>query len=285
MKIAVSNIAWAPAERRNVYAVMQRHGAKGLEIAPGLLFPDETDPFAPSDAAVTAMYDELSEFDLTLVSMQSLLFGVQGAALFGSEDERQAFGAGLRRAIDLAGRIDIPNLVMGSPKQRVVPDGMSLDAAFDLAADLFRRLGDAAAAKGTVIAMEPNPAAYGANFLTDFDSALRFVGYVDHPAVTFNFDIGALHMNDAFDRVGDYARTGLARTSHVHVSEPHLAPAPRDSGEAGRLLSALGREGYKRWVSIEMRAVEGGAVAAVDAALGRLMAARAQAEQQAGRQP
>ena len=51
MKLAISNIAWAPEHRHAVYAAMQARGIGGLEFAPGLLFAGEPDPFEPSDEA------------------------------------------------------------------------------------------------------------------------------------------------------------------------------------------------------------------------------------------
>ena len=107
------------------------------------------------------------------------------------------------------------------------------------------------------------------------EQAFGFVRQVDHPAVTLNFDVGAIHMAGAFSRVADYLATMMPVVSHVHVSQPQLAPAPADPAEARVLLTALAAHAYPHWVSIEMRAVAGQEVEAVAAALGRLQEARA----------
>jgi sugar phosphate isomerase/epimerase len=202
--------------------------------------------------------DEIAAHGLSLVSMQSLLFGVQGAALLGDPDARAAFARGMERAIELAGRFGIPNLVFGSPGQRRIPAGMDEPEARAQAAETFRRLGDRAAAAGTVIAMETNPVAYGANFLTTLEEAEAFVAQVDHPAVTLILDLGAMHMNGVFDTLPARAGELAPRLTHVHISEPHLAPAPDDSTDLAPLLLALRRVGYVRAVSIEMKRPEGG---------------------------
>ena len=271
MKFAASNIAWQPENRVDAYAILADHGFTGLEIAPGLLFHDAADPFAPDETEQIAALAPVRAAGLQLVSMQSLLFGVEGAELFGDEDAHAAFVTGMERAIALGGMVGIPNLVFGSPRQRVIPDTMAREDAEALACETFRKLGEKAAAAGLVIAMECNPADYGTNFLTKPDEVAAFVRRVDHPAVTINLDIGAVHMNGLFDEVEQIVGEALPRASHVHVSEPQLAPAPADEGQARRVLKALRVGGYSGWVSIEMRSA---GIDALRASVARLAAAR-----------
>jgi sugar phosphate isomerase/epimerase len=264
MILSVSNIAWAPDERMTAYDQMVRSGLTGLEIAPTLFFDAADDPFDPDTAAAEFAMSEIVAHGISLVSMQSLLFGVQGAALFGDTTERAAFKKGMTRAIDLAGRFGIPNIVFGSPKNRGIPDGMTQKVAWAQGADIFRRLGDRAAAAGTVIAMETNPKAYGTNFLNTLEETVAFVALVDHPAVTLILDLGAMHMNGTYDSVSAQVGKLMPLMTHVHVSEPHLAPAPDASSDLRPVLLALRDAGYAGAVSIEMKRPEDG-VNALDA--------------------
>jgi len=273
VKLAVSNIAWPVEQRRAAYALLAANHIRGLEIAPGLLFSEARDAFEPTPAEAEAAMAEVRDAGLELVSMQSLLFGVEGAALFGDGSERARLEQAMLRAIRLAERFAIPNLVFGSPRQRVVPDGMSDDDARAQAAQLFRRLGDAALAAQCRIAIEPNPAAYGTNFLTHADEALAFVEMVAHPAIGLNFDVGALHMNDDFDGVEELAERAGSKISHVHFSEPQLAPAPARADQAERVFAAVSRTGYDGWYSIEMKTQPDAPLAALERGIGRLLAA------------
>lgn len=189
MILSVSNIAWAPRDRLAAYDVIARAGIVGLEIAPGLFFASAEDPFVPDATCADAAMREIASLGLSLVSMQSLLFGVEGAALFGDSVASAMFERGMTRAINLAGQFGIPNLVFGSPAQRRIPDDMSEEDAWGRAAETFCRLGDLAAAEGTRIAIEANPASYGTNFLTTLDEAEAFVAYVGHSAVTLILDL------------------------------------------------------------------------------------------------
>lgn len=251
--LAMSNIAWAPQARLSAYAAMAEAGFSGLEIAPGLLFHASDDPFVPDTPEAREAIGEIADHGLELVSMQSLLFGVEGAALFGTPEARTAFVQGMERAIALAGRFGIPNLVFGSPAQRVVPMDMAMERAVAQAAEVFRELGDRAAQAGTRITIEANPAAYGTNFLNTLEEVIDFVGTVDHPAIAVILDLGAMHMNGAFDTVPDALPSISSELGHVHVSEPELAPAPADPERLAPVLKALDTEGYANAVSIEMR--------------------------------
>jgi len=259
MRLAISNIAWMPEQRLAAYTYMNACGFEGLEIAPGLFFHAAEDAFVPDEESSSAAIAEIASEGLQFVSMQSLLFSVSGAALFEGPEALARFEAGMRRAIGLAGRFFIPNIVFGSPRQRVVPEGMSMKEALLHAENVFSRLGDAAAEAGTGIAVEFNPEAYGTNFLTDVDQTLDFVCQVDHPSIGLCLDIGAMHMNGHFDRLEEVVKDASSHIFHTHISEPNLAPAPASVEQAERVLSALSEIGYRRWVSIEMKSVvEGG---------------------------
>lgn len=277
MILAMSNIAWAPDERIAAYGILAESGIAGLEIAPGLFFHTAADPFVPDASSAHTALAEAADAGLSLVSMQSLLFGVPGAALFEGSEPRAAFERAMRRAIALAGRFAIPNLVFGSPAQRRVPDHLPMAEALAAAADLFHTLGEEAKAAGTVIAIEPNPAAYGTNFLTRLEDAAHFVGLVDHPAVTLNLDLGAMHMNGSFGDVLALVPKLLPVISHVHVSEPQLAPAPAHPAGLAPILRDLAAHGYARAVSIEMKRSDAG-LADVRGAVANFVRAAAMAE-------
>lgn len=258
MKFAVSNIAWSYAERLDAYAILRDHGFTALEVAPGLLFAEERDPFVPCAEGVRCRLLELERFGLELVSVQSLLFGVEGADLFGSSTGRKRLETGLSRAIEFAGRLGIGNLVFGSPKQRIVPPGLSAKAVTTRVKEVFGRLGDLAAANSTHLALEPNAPAFGTNFMTTLGETIAVVRDVDHPSVTLNFDTGALYMTEGYANVATRMAEAARYVSHVHLSAADLAPAPVSEADACALLNALAAVGYDRAVSIEMKAVSDG---------------------------
>lgn len=274
MKPAMSNIAWLPEERSRAYGLLAEAGVSGLEIAPALFFHTTDDPFEPDESVARTAMAEIADAGLSLVSMQSLLFGVSGAALFEGTEARAALEAAMLRAIKLAGRFGIPNLVFGSPKQRRVPAGMPAVQALEEAAGVFRRLGDAAHREGTKIAIEPSPEVYGTNFLNTLEAATDFVSRVDHSSIALILDLGAMLMNGPSDTVLKVDPRIVASLNHVHVSEPNLAPAPAEAEALAPVLRMLDAQGFDKAISIEMRRPEDGLVG-VASALGRLKSAMA----------
>lgn len=267
MKLAISNIAWHPSELESVLEVMVRVGARGLEIAPGLAFAGEEDPFCPSRAAVQKFTRLLSSKGISTVSMQSLLFGVHGAHLFGSNDETRNFETGIERAIRLAGQLRVPNIVLGSPKNRRYPKLMTQGDASIRAAAVLAKLADVAVEEGTKIAIEPNPAEYGTNFLNTLEETASFVAEMAHPGVAMNFDIGAYRHNKENLSEADIFDLAARRISHVHVSEFGLRPAPENKQDFSYTASAIMGQGYNNWFSIEMRRPEVGALDKISEAL------------------
>jgi sugar phosphate isomerase/epimerase len=83
-----------------------------------------------------------------------------------------------------------------------------------------------------------------------------------------------MHINGAFANTPALIADAGALLSHVHVSEPQLAPAPADAAQAASVLRALDGAGYGGAVSIEMKAAPDTPVERMAAAVGRLQDAR-----------
>lgn len=269
MRFAMSNIAWSFADRKHAYARLQAAGFSGLEIAPGIFFANCDDPFKPTKFEIAAARAEIADAELELVSMQSVLFGLEDASLFGEKTKREAFQNGIYRAIALAGQLEIRNLVLGSPKQRNRPVDMDLQTAMNRAVEILSPLADAAKSVGCAIAIECSPVAYGSNFLTTPQETLRFVNLAAHNAITLNFDVGATLLTGTFEHVEELLEAAGPVISHVHISEPFLSPAPANPVTALRILSKLAAMGYNKVVSIEMRQTKE-SIVAIENALGRL---------------
>lgn len=252
MKLSVSNIAWPPEQKLDAYALLRDHGVTGLEFAPSLLFPDLASPLHAAAEDCNRVLAQIAEFGLRPSSMQSLLFGVSDAQLFGSPVARDALQETIRHAITLAARLGCPNLVFGSPKNRVIPPEMSDAQSGAIWRDTFLRIGDEAAAAGVVIALEPNPVQYGTNFMTTIADTLAVVTSVNHPAIRMNLDLGAAIMTDEVATLETWLPAALGASSHVHLSAPELAPLATQAAAVHRLLSALEPAGWRNWVSVEM---------------------------------
>lgn len=263
MKLAVSNIAWSLEEDAAAFCLLRRLGIDGLEIAPPRIWPE---PVKVSAETATAYKEELAGLGLKTVAFQSLLFGKGDLTLFGSESAapcRDYLVELGRLASWLGARV----LVFGSPRNRAMPDSMSPAGAWSRAVDFFGELGARYAELGVVLGLEPNPAAYGGNFIHTVAEAAALVRTVGSPGFRLHLDAGEMQMNG--EAVEEVVAQHLDITAHVHASEPMLAPLADVWKGHARLASALKRHGYDGWVSLEMKRPEGG-LPEVERAIGQL---------------
>lgn len=244
MKIAASNIAWGTEEDEEVYAKMKALGFAFLEIAPTRLVPHP--PYSQENvqlAAELAMQIE-TRWELPICSMQSLWFGVT-ERIFGTPEERAFLLQYMRSALDFSAAVGCPHVVFGSPRNRVIdhPDQLPLGDAF------FSACAEYAQAKGVIIGLEANPAAYGTNYLNTTLEAWELVKKINSPSLRLNLDLGTVLTNQ---ESLDTLPAVIPYVSHVHISEPALAPLQRRL-EHAQLAQVLRDQNYQGCVSLEMK--------------------------------
>ena len=251
MKVAISNIAWAAEEERDIADLLVRLRITGVEVAPGKIGPR---PAELTDEAVERYRAFWNERGIEIVAMQALLFGTNDLALFQGESSRRALRDYLVRIVRLGGLLGARVLVFGSPKNRRI-EALSESDVMKIAVPFFREVGAIAQDRGTCVCIEPNPPAYGADWITNAKEALAFVARVDHPGFGLHLDAGALSMmgEDELE-----IRAAGAKIRHFHASQPELAPlAGCGPVPHERYAEALRAMNYPNWVSIEMRQVSG----------------------------
>lgn len=248
MRLAASMIAWDRAADARVAGWMAELGVTGIEVAPTALWPE---PLAATPADVARARDWWVGHGIEVVAMQALLFGRGELALFGSDADRRALAEYLGGIIRLGGALGARALVFGSPKNRRV-GAMDRGAAWEVAAGFFRDMAAVAREAGTVLAIEPNPPAYGCDFVTTTAEAVALVEAVDHPGFRVHLDTAALHY--AGDDPAAAIPHALPRAAHVHASEPDLVPLGDGAVDHAACAAALRSAGWDGWVSLEMRA-------------------------------
>lgn len=241
MKTAISNIAWSPEDDECVYEIMQEYGFRGLEIAPTRIFPEN--PYDNIVNAVEWAEKMKDKYGFAVPSMQSIWFGRQ-ESVFGSDEDRSGLLAYTKKAIDFAAAIGCGNLVFGCPRNRNMPDGADEQTAIDF----FRKIGDYAAEKGTVIGMEANPPIYNTNYINTTAQALELIEKVGSEGFKLNLDVGTMIYNEESPEM---LRGKVGLVNHVHISEPHLKPICERTFHR-ELLNILVEEDYKGYFSIEM---------------------------------
>ena len=246
MRLAASNIAWPADEDGAIYRKMQELGYKGLEIAPTRLF--EENPYAACHRQEVKEFHRnlVRTYGLSIVSMQSIWYGRQ-EEIFGVKEERETLLAYTKQAIDFAASVECPNLVFGSPKNRV-RENRDLAIAYEF----FRAVGDYAQAHGVVVALEPNPAIYQTDFLTHTAETIAFAKEVGSKGIGVNLDLGTMLANEEDISI---CQDQIQWIHHVHISEPYLNPIEEQPLHE-QVRDFLLKESYLGFVSLEMKRSE-----------------------------
>jgi sugar phosphate isomerase/epimerase len=246
MRLSISNIAWAPEDDRSIAALLRDHRVDAVDLAPGKYFDDV---LGATTAEVAHVRNTWENQGMEIVGMQALLFGTRDLNVFGSESVRARMLDYLQAVCRVGGGLGARHLVFGSPRQRD-RSGLDDEAADAVAVEFFRRLGDLASGNGVAITLEPNPEAYGANFMTTSVETARVVRLVDHEAIRMQLDIGACAMNG--EDVTDVVASAGDLVGHVHLSEPHLVPLGDGTSDHDHAAAALRDMLADRVACIEM---------------------------------
>lgn len=239
MQLSISNIGLQNGEEEAVYALLQKYGFTGLEIAPSRFVGDA--PYLKKEEAAAEAARLKARYGLRIPSMQSIWYGQTGN-IFEVHEAQQLIDY-TAAAVRFAAAVGCPSLVFGCPRNRSLPQGKTAQDAVPF----FTQLALNAYIHGTAIALEANPPLYNTNFINTTAEAFAFARSIPHMRV--NYDAGTCIINEeSLDVLAD----NLPLVSHIHISEPQLALiAPR---ELHTQLAALLREkAYPHFVSIEMK--------------------------------
>lgn len=218
MRLAISNIAWDISEDEAIAELLLRHKVNAIDIAPGKYFqyPDKV-----SDHDISLVKDWWCQRNIQITGMQALLFGTTGLNVFGSSSSRADLVKHMASICRIGAGLEAKHLVFGSPKNRD-RSGLQDHVVLKMAVEIFKEIGDIAASYGVTVCLEPNPSCYGANFMTTSLETAEVVREVDHPNIRMQLDIGALTINQ--ESTLDVLQDCAMLISHVHISEPNLAP-------------------------------------------------------------
>lgn len=273
VKLAISNIAWDPSEDVLVAEAMRRHEVDGVEIAPTTRWPR---PLEASEEDARALRAFWNDRGIRVVALQALLYGRPDLVVFGDTEARSATLAYLDGIARLGSWLDARVLVFGSPKNRAA-GALPPERAQEIALEFFAAAGASAASHGVVLCIEPNPPAYGCDFVTTAAEGLALVERVGSPGFGLHLDAAGMHL--ACDPTVETLERCAGALCHFHVSEPRLGPIgePGQGGERGvdhaLLGSTLAGLGYDGRCSVEMRRVpERDTASEIDRVLGLLHA-------------
>lgn len=260
MRLAVSNLAWPLEAQGAALALLARHGAAGVEVAPTRIAAWD----AITPALLQTFRASLAAEGLQTSSLQAIYYGRPQAQLLGDAAGFAAMAEHTRQVASIAAELGAGVAVFGAPRNRACGD-MAPDRAFALGAERLRTLGEIVHPAGLVLGIEPVPAHYQGDFLMRAADAAAMVRAVDHPGIRLHLDSACVLLGG--DQIADAIRTDAPLLAHMHMAEPDLAGFATPVADHAAASTALHAIGYDRWLAIEMREISGRALEEIEIAL------------------
>lgn len=247
MKFAICNELFEGWEFDRVCRFVKSAGYDGLELAPFTLAARITDVTASARALLRRV---AADAGVEIIGLHWLLAKTEGFHLTSPDpsvrQRTSAYLIALAEACrDLGGAV----MVFGSPKQRSLLPGVSLDQALDLAAETFRPVLPTLSSAGVTICMEPlSPAE--TDFVNTCSEAMDLAGRLSHPNFVLHLDVKAMASEPTpmTELIGRHAN----RAGHFHANDPNLRGPGFGETDFVPIFKALEDAGYDRWVSVEV---------------------------------
>jgi len=256
IRFAICNEMYGSEPLESVCRDAAEAGYAGLEIAP---FTLHDDPRQLTEADAAQIGRTVRSFGLDVVGLHWLLIKPEGLHLTTPDDAlRQRTVEFLCHLARLCGAMDGKVMVLGSPKQRNIPEGDAYEDVFARATDACRAVCEAAGPLGVQLALEPL-GTIETDFLTTAAETITLIEAIDHPAAALHLDVKAMCCEEL--PIPTIIENSAEHLAHFHANDPNLLGPGMGDVEFSPIAAALGKVGYEGYVSVEVFNFEPGAPA------------------------
>lgn len=223
-------------------------GYTGMEVAPFTLAQRISD--VPK-RRLTEMKKCAADFGMEVIGLHWLLAKTDGMHLTSSDDAARSAAAEYlvelgQACAELGGSL----MVFGSPFQRNVEEGMSVNQAMENAAEVFRLAMPALEDLNVRICMEPLTPKE-TNFVNTCGQAMELINMVDSPSFVLHQDVKAMIGGES-DPLPELIHRHAADVGHFHVNDTNLLGPGMGATDYRPIVKALIDSGYPGWVSVEV---------------------------------
>jgi sugar phosphate isomerase/epimerase len=247
MNYAICNETFQDWPFEKAFAYAREAGYTGVEVAP---FTLASDAYAVSREQRVTVRKQIEDAGLECVGLHWLLAKTEGYYLTTPDPViRQETGAYLAELARLCRDLDGKIMVLGSPQQRNLIDGVSHEEAMEFAAKTIRIAMPVLEDCGVTLALEPLGPAEG-DFLNTAASGIELAQLVDSPNCRLHLDVKAMSTEDL--PIADVIRESRDWIAHFHANDPNLLGPGMGEVEFDDIFAALKEIGYRDWVSVEV---------------------------------
>ena len=222
-------------------------GYDGLEIAP---FTLAEDPETLTEADGHTVGETVRAAGLEAVGLHWLLARPEGLHLCVRDASVRARTVEhLVRLAHLCAAMGGRILVLGSPRQRSVPEGELHAEAFSRLAASCREVCERVESLDVVVALEPLAPRY-TNMLTSAAETRALIRAVDHPACRLHLDVSAMAAEER--SAPEIIAAHAAELVHFHANDESLCGPGLGATDFRPIARALRAADYRGYVSVEV---------------------------------
>jgi sugar phosphate isomerase/epimerase len=247
MKFGICNEIFQGWTLDDTFAFAKKAGYDVVEIAPFTIAKYVTE-IAPAERA--RIRDAAARAGIGISGIHWVLVQAEGMYLTSPDAETRArtsrYFADL---VDFCADIGGTRIIVGSPKQRNVLDGVGYEQAWAWATDTFRDSVKRAEDRRVVICFEPlGPGE--TNFVNTAAEGIHFARQFDSPAMSIILDVKAMSTEDK--PVPQIIRESAGQFAYFHANDPNLKGPGFGDTDFVPIAAALRDVGYDDFVSVEV---------------------------------
>ena len=247
MKYAICNETFLEWPFEQACSFARECGYTGIEIAPFMFDNDVRNISSQQRAQIKQQADAAG---LEVVGLHWLLAKTTGLHLTSPDASvRQATADYIKELVHCCGDLAAGVMVFGSPLQRNLAEGMSLEQGHELAAEVFRQVVPVLEQRQVVLALEPLGPTEG-NFLNTADEGVQLMERIDSPTVRLHLDTKA--MSSEPTPIPDIIRKHAGVMAHFHANDPNKLGPGFGELDFVPIFQALKDVNYDGWVSVEV---------------------------------
>jgi len=231
----------------DVFRLANDTGYEGVEIAPFTIADDVRDITADQRREIK---QQAADAGVEIVGLHWLLVKPEGLYVNHPDKAiRDKTADYFKALVNCCGDLGGSKMVIGSPKQRNVYEGLTYQQAWDYAKDVFTSLLPDAEARGVDLCFEPL-ARTETDFIYTAAEGLKLVKEIDHPRFLVHLDVKA--MADEGRAMDEIIAECKGYVGHFHANDANRSYPGSGDTDFAPVVKGLNAIGYNGWVSVEV---------------------------------
>jgi sugar phosphate isomerase/epimerase len=247
MKFGICNEIFKGWSLEDTFAFAKKAGYDFVEIAPFTIAKSVTEISAAERTRIRAL---AASTGIGISGLHWVLVQAEGMYLTHPDaDVRAHTSAYFVELVDCCADLGGTRIIVGSPKQRNIMDGVTFEQAWTWATDVFRAAVKRAEERGVVLCFEPL-APVETNFVNTAAEGRRFAAQFASRAMSIILDVKA--MSSEPTPIPQIIRESAGNFEYFHANDPNLKGPGFGDMDFAPIAAALRDAHYDGIVSVEV---------------------------------